>query len=104
MSKRQEKIQELLRHLAAEFLAEEANRTPLITVTRVEVSSNFRTAKVFVTVYPESEEHKALVYLKRKRSDLRDFVKSHTNMDVLPRFDFLIDRGEKHRQRIDELI
>ena len=104
MSIRQEKIQELLRHLAAQFLAEEANRVPLITVTRVEVSSDFRQAKVFVTVYPESGEKAALIFLKRKRSDLRDFVKSHTNMDMLPRFDFLIDRGEKHRQRIDELI
>jgi len=104
MSKRQEKVRELLRHLSAEFLAEEANRTPLITVTGTEVPADFRSAKVFVTVYPESEEEKALVFLKRKRGDLRDFVKNHTKMQTLPRFDFLIDRGEKHRQRIDELI
>ena len=104
MTKRQEKMSELLRHLSAQFLAEEANRSPLITVTRVEIPSDFRHARVFVTVYPESEEKRALVFLKRKRSDLRGFAKTHARMKELPRFDFILDRGEKHRQRIDELI
>ena len=104
MSDRQEKVRELLRHLAAQFIAEEANKTPLITVTDVRISSAMREVAILVTVYPESGEEAALAYLLRKRADFRTFVKANARMQRLPRFDFGIDRGEKHRQRIDELI
>lgn len=97
-------MRELLRHLAAQFLSEEANRSPLITVIDVQIPSDFREAKVFVTVYPEAQEEAAMAYLKRKRGDLREFVKENSRMKALPHFDFVIDRGEKHRQRIEELI
>ena len=104
MTKRQEKVRELLRHLAAEFLAREANPSPLITVTRVETPADFRSATVFVTVYPERDEKAALVFLKRKRGDLRNLAKGSIAMKELPRFDFALDRGEKSRRRVEELI
>ena len=95
---------ELMHHLAAEFISAEANSTPLITVTNIRLSPDFREATVFVTVYPEAGEKEALIFLKRKRSDLRNFVKSRTKTEILPRFDFAIDEGEKNRQRVEELI
>ncbi len=103
-SLRQEKVKELMKGLAAQFLQSESNYTSLITVTDVNISSDFKRATVFVTVYPEDSEASALNFLKRKRKGLKSYVKSKTKMKVIPFFDFEIDKGEKNRQRIDELL
>ncbi|MFC1623587.1 30S ribosome-binding factor RbfA [Patescibacteria group bacterium] len=101
---RQEKIKELIKGLAAQFLQEESNYTSLITVTDVNVSRDLKRSTIFVSIYPESSEESALNFLKRKRKGLKSFVKSKAKMKIIPFFDFEIDKGEKNRQRIDELV
>ena len=49
----QERQAEALRTAAAEFLAREANRNSLITVTRTELSEDGKRAIVYITVFPE---------------------------------------------------
>ncbi|MBU4480489.1 ribosome-binding factor A [Patescibacteria group bacterium] len=104
MNLRQEKIKELLKGLAAQFLQFESNYTSLITVTDANASSDFKRATIFVTVYPESSEASALDFLKRKRKDFKKYAKTKVKMKTIPFFDFEIDKGEKNRQRIDELL
>ncbi len=103
MTLRQEKVNKLIQKLAAEFLEGESNRTSLITVTGSNVSSDLRSAEIFITVLPVEAESDALNFVKRKRSDLRDYLKKKTKMRALPFLDFVIDQGEKNRQRIDEI-
>ena len=103
MTLRQEKVQENLKHLAAQFLEKESNGTSLITVTTANVSKDLKKATLFITVFPDSNEESALNFARRKRSDLRDFVKSKLKMRTSPFLEFEIDSGEKNRQRIDEL-
>ncbi|MCX6738955.1 MAG: ribosome-binding factor A, partial [Candidatus Parcubacteria bacterium] len=67
------------------------------------VRENGRELTVFVTVFPDAEEETALSFLKRKRSDFREYVKKNTRIKTIPVVDFEIDKGEKHRQRIDEI-
>lgn len=93
----------LLRELAAEFIANEANTPPLITVTQVVLSPDFGHATIFVTVYPEESEEQVLHFLKRKGSELRGFVKKRGHIKVIPFFDFRIDAGDKHRRHIDAI-
>ncbi len=104
MSDRQEKARELIQHTAAEFLGAEANKSPLITVTNTRLSTNGKEATILVTVFPESGEQAALFFLKRKRGEMREYLKSRARIGRLPSIDFAIDRGEKHRQHIDTLI
>lgn len=101
---RQEKFKELLRELAAQFLQTESNYTSLITVTDVNISSDLKRSTVFVTVFPENSEASAMDFLKRKRRDFKKFVKTKAKLKFIPFFDFEIDKGEKNRQRIDELL
>lgn len=103
-SLRQEKIKELIKELAAQFLQEESNYTSIITVTNADVSKDLKQSTIFVTVFPETAEESALNFLKRKRRGFRQFIKKKVNMKVIPFFDFEIDKGEKNRQRIDELL
>jgi len=103
MAYKEERISTLLKNLAANFLERESSRTSLITVTGISISKDFKKADILISVLPERDEDTALAFAKRKRSDLRDFIKKQTRMRVLPFFDFKIDRGERNRQRIDEL-
>jgi ribosome-binding factor A len=104
MTLRQEKIKEFIKELAAQFLQEESNYTSLITVINADVSKDLKRSTIFVTVYPESAEESALNFLKRKRKDFKEFAKSKAKMKSIPFFDFEIDKGEKNRQKIDELL
>ncbi|MFA6397813.1 MAG: ribosome-binding factor A [Candidatus Paceibacterota bacterium] len=104
MTLRQEKINNLIKHLVATFLESETNKTSLITVTNCEVSRDLKNATVFITVFPEDKESAVLDFVKRKRSDAKDFLKKHMTTRTVPFLDFEIDLGEKNRQRIDWLL
>ncbi|HWA31918.1 MAG TPA: ribosome-binding factor A [Candidatus Paceibacterota bacterium] len=95
---------ELVRELGAEFLNREANRTALITVTGASVSEDLRRATLLITVLPEEKEHEALDFAKRKRGELREYLKKNMRSKNVPFVDIEIDQGEKNRQKIDDLL
>ena len=95
-------MQEMVRVVAAEFLAREANRNTLITVTRTDISSDGKRVNIFITVLPESYEEQAVAFANRNRSELSDFFKKKVKA-LPPHVEFIIDKGEKNRQRLDEL-
>jgi ribosome-binding factor A len=95
--------EESFAHLAAEFINTASNRQSLITVTRARLSDDDRRADIYFTVLPNEKEDEVEVFLRRKRTEFRSFVKKHTNVKILPTFDFLLDRGERNRQELDAL-
>jgi len=104
MSWRKEKFQKELMRRAGEFFEREAGRETLITVTSATASSDFKNATIYVTVLPETEEEKTLQYLKRKRGDLRNFLKKTHRMKALPFIEINIDQGERNRQRVEDAL
>ena len=104
MPQRNEKVANLIKELAAEFLGRENNRTSLITVTSASTSPDLKRATIFITVLPDDKEELALEFVKRKRSELREMLKKTLGIKVTPFVDFAIDKGEKNRQKIDELL
>lgn len=94
---------ETLQHAAAEFLAREANRNALITVTRAEVSDDRKRGIIFITVLPESYEESAVEFANRNRTEFSKFFEKRVRGMRVPQVEFVIDRGEKNRQRLDEL-
>ena len=104
MTDRLDKIKESLRELASAFINQESNRKTLITVTDVNISRDLKNATIFVTAYPQEQEHAAVDFLKRKRKDFKAYAKSRLHLKVIPFFDFALDLGEKNRQHIDELL
>lgn len=101
---RHDRVASLLRESVAKFIEGEANSNPLITVTRVIITPNYRQATVFVTTIPEGKEEDALIFLKRSGKELRGYIKKHNRMKYIPFIDFEIDYGERHRQHIDEIV
>lgn len=100
---RSERIKSMLMEMIASFIREEANSNPLITVSNLVVSPNNRDVRVQITTIPNGGEANALVFLKRKGTDLRNYIKKNGRFQYIPHIDFEIDYGERHRQHIDEI-
>ncbi|MEK9181908.1 MAG: ribosome-binding factor A [Patescibacteria group bacterium] len=104
MTQRNEKVANIIKKLAAEFLARENNKTSLLTVTSATCSPDLKRATIFFTVLPTIKEKTALEFAKRKRPELREFLKKNMPIKTIPFIDIAIDQGEKNRQKIDELL
>lgn len=99
-----ERIEDMIRVLAGNFLAREINRTSLVTVTRVVRSEKGQQATIMLSVLPEKAEAAALSFCKRKRTEFREFVKKNSRFRIIPTFDFEIDLGEKNRNLIEKAM
>jgi len=104
MTQRNEKVANLIKELTASFLARENNRTSLVTVTSATCSPDLKRATIFITVLPIEKEKDALEFAKRKRHELREFLKKNMPIKIIPFLEIAIDQGEKNRQKIDELL
>jgi ribosome-binding factor A len=104
MSLRQEKINKEIREVVARFLEAESNKTSLVTVTNVSVSPDLKNAKIYITVLPEEKEKAALDFCKRKRGEIKHEIKKKMKLKVIPFVDVEIDKGEKNRYRVHDLL
>ncbi len=101
---RKEKLANLIKELGAEFLEKESSGASLITVTDCLLSDDLRKAKILFTVFPEEKEAAALSFAKRKRGKFREHLGKKLKTKIIPFIEVQIDLGEKHRQKIDELL
>jgi ribosome-binding factor A len=99
-----EKLKDQIKKWAAEFLQKESSGASLITVTDVKIGNEAREATVLFTVLPENKQEAALEFARRQLSEFRSFMTEKVKTGRMPYFHFDIDRGEKHRQKIDEII
>ncbi|MBI5126465.1 MAG: ribosome-binding factor A [Candidatus Taylorbacteria bacterium] len=103
MSEKDERLKDVLKTLAAEFVQRESNGISLITITDVAIADRGGRATIYFTVLPEDKVKGVLDFLKRKRAEFRDYVTEKSRIGRIPFFDFALDIGEKNRQRIDEI-
>jgi ribosome-binding factor A len=103
MSLRDEKLNEMLREAAAEFLSAEAGRQSLITVTRAQVSEGGRSGIIYLSVLPDTEQEKAVAFANRHRREFDTFFTKKVKGARVPHVEFVVDLGEKNRRRIEEL-
>ncbi len=103
MSIRQDKVKGELMKYVATYIEHEATRQSLISVTDASVSPDLKKATIFITVFPEKEENTAVLFLKRKRPEIRAFIRKQFQAKTIPFIDIEIDRGEKNRQHIESL-
>jgi ribosome-binding factor A len=97
------RVTEEIMRAAAQFLERESNRTALITVTGVELAEKGTRATILLSVLPPSEEVAALAFANRHAGEFRTFLSHAARMRRVPTISFSLDRGEKNRQRIEEL-
>ncbi len=101
---RHDRATSLIKEVIATYVQQEANTDPLITITRVTISPDYRKATIFFTTLPDGREADASVFLKRNATDMRQYLKKKTNLKFIPHLEFSVDYGERHRQHIDEIV
>lgn len=101
---KEERIQHIIKELASEFLSRESNRQSLVTVTDVQFSKRSKQATILISVMPDHKSTAALDFAKRKRADLRAYIKEKSRLSILPFLDIELDLGEKNRQNVDRLV
>jgi ribosome-binding factor A len=101
---KKERYTKLLWQNTAEFISSISTRASLITVTNVTLAGREKKVHIHLSVYPETEETKAIAFLERHVYELRDYLKDHMRIGFLPVIEFGIDEGEKARQKFDELL
>ena len=103
MTIKDERAKEGIKKAAAEFIERQSNHTSLVTVTNIEMRNRGKDAYILVTVLPDDKSDAVVDFLNRRKRDMRDFLKKRMSLRMLPFFHFEIDKGEKNRQRIDEI-
>ena len=97
MSRRIERVNELIRKELSSLLATEMNdpRLPLlVSVTHVDVSADLRQAKVYVSVMSHDEEKRSTVELLQKASGfLHRELKARVALRYVPVLSFHLDES-----------
>ena len=100
---KRERTEEIIHRLGAKFVREVSSLGSLITVTRVELSPTGKEVKIFFTTLPDKEEDTVLKFLVRKIPEFKKFIMDESRISLVPHINFMIDYGERNRQRLDEL-
>lgn len=104
---RQERVSELLYQELSILIGNELEdpRLSLLTVTRVDVSRDLRSVKVFVTHSDDEVSRRAvLAGLKRATPFLRRQVAQRCGLRVVPEMLFYYDDTPERAARVDELL
>jgi ribosome-binding factor A len=101
---RKEKIEDRIKELSAIFIEKGSNMSSLITVKNIDLSENLKNATILISVIPTEKEMVALSYVKRNLGELRKELIKKLKINPVPFLNVQIDKGEKNRQKIDELL
>lgn len=103
--RRPEQLSEYLRAIVSTFLRREVEfpADTLVTVTRVEVSHNHRSATVWISVLPTARADDALAAIAAELYALQGTVNESVKKHPVPRVRFRIDLGPSHAAHIEEL-
>ena len=91
MSDRHIRVASLIAEFAASFIQREANTDPMITVTRVTTSPDYKNVTIFFTTIPDGRDEDALIFLKRSGRELRQYIKKKSNLKIIPNIEFSVD-------------
>jgi ribosome-binding factor A len=106
-SHRSERVADLIRRELALLLEREVKdpRVGFVTVTRVMVTRDLRTARVFVTILGEEQQKKdSLKGLGAAQGFLRHELSQRLGLRHTPALEFLLDRGVESEERIEQLL
>jgi len=92
---------ELSRLLIADFQDPAAG---LLTVTRVEMTPDLLTARVYLSVFGTEDPGAQLDRIERNKGALRRALASRIKLKYNPQLIFALDPGPEHQDRIDMLI
>ncbi|MEK7653622.1 MAG: 30S ribosome-binding factor RbfA [Patescibacteria group bacterium] len=106
MSDRMPKVDELIKRELGQIIAKEIEfpLNTLATITRVETLPDLKQAKVFISVFPVSEQQRVIRILSGKANELVRLLNKKVILRIIPKLNFLIDDLEEKAAEIDRLL
>lgn len=102
---RKERVTSLIKHIAGDFFSREIGLPGvLVSITRVELSSDLQNAKIFVSVFPESKERKIIKMVSGARKDFKEYFRKRARLKFLPSFWFVLDEQAKKQRKVEDLL
>ena len=109
MSRRQDRVNELLRHSLSEILSRELKdprlELTLISITEVDISPDLRSAHVHVSLMGDNDQARNAIFaLNHSRGFIRRLLAPHLSMRNIPTLHFALDTRLEEDQRMSTLI
>ena len=94
-------LAELSRLLLREF---QDPSSGLLTVTRVEMTPDLRSARVYISVFGTVDPRDLLARIEKSKGHIRQTLAARVKLKYNPKLFFALDPGPEHQERIDRLI
>ena len=106
MSKRIQQVNQLIKKELSQIILKEIEFSSdvLVTVTRVETTSNLIESKVYVSVMPEEKTSKVFQILNRQVYELQQKLNQRLQMRPIPRIKFIEEKETKEAGKIEEIL
>lgn len=101
---KKEHLAEELRARVSDYFSRESNATSLLTVTRIDLSDDFKNAVINISVYPENKQQEVRHFATRHLTEIRDYLRKHSKIGRLPYLKIEIDKGEALIERMNRLL
>jgi len=104
--RRQERVGSLIQKALGQLLIQEVQgiTSSLLTVTRVEMTSDLKSASVYLSLYGPENKKTILDHLEKRKGFIRKSVASLVKLKYNPLLIFLLDETADYEEKIDKLI
>lgn len=106
ISRRQKRVASLIKEEASRFLIDniQNSHSGLITVTRVEMAADLKTATIYLSIYGSEQEKIVFDILDIKKGQLRKSIASKVKLKYNPKLIFSRDPSTGYESQIDKLL
>jgi ribosome-binding factor A len=106
-TKRTRQVADVIRNEMADLFRREI-RDPdfgFVTITDVEVSTDLKVARIFVSVFGDDDQKaKSLVVLEKVRGHLRRLLAPRLHLRYVPDIEFRLDTSVERASRIEQIL
>ena len=106
MSYRVEQVNSLIQKDIGSIISRELEMPSgsLLTITRVRTRPDLKTAKIFVSILPDSKTEEVLLYLSKNQKLLQKELAKNLTMKFSPKIEFFLDETEKEANKIEAIL
>ena len=104
MLKRSQRVNELIKKELGNIILREVDfpKDVLVTLTRVDCSSNLIQAKVYISTLPEVYSKEVFKILDKEIYDIQQILNKRLKMRPVPRIDLIEEKATAEAGRIEE--
>ncbi len=106
MSKRIDKVNQLIRETLAQIIREELSlkNTVLVTILKVDTSKDLRYTNSFLSIYPVTEKNYVMKTLKKENGRIQKALHKKLYMKPLPKIRFITNENQEKLSEMEEIF